>query len=61
MLAAIAAISLLVGGIGIMNIMLAERDAADRGIGMRRRSGDAPGDYRAVSMIEAVVMTVSAV
>ena len=57
MLAAIAAIPLLVGGIGIMNIMLASVTQRIREIGIRGGRGDAPGDSRAVSLIEAVVMS----
>ena len=56
MLAAIAAISLLVGGIGIEH-HARERDAADpRDRDTEGGRGDAPGDSRAV-LIEAVVMS----
>ncbi len=56
-LAAIASVSLVVGGIGIMNIMLATVSERTREIGIRRAVGAARGDIVAQFLIEAVVLT----
>lgn len=56
---AIASISLLVGGIGIMNIMLATVLERTREIGVRRAAGATKRDIRNQFMIEA--FTISAV
>ena len=57
MLASIAAISLLVGGIGIMNIMLASVSERTREIGIRRAVGAERIDIVAQFLCEAVVLT----
>ena len=57
MLAAIAAISLLVGGIGIMNIMLASVTQRIREIGIRRAVGATRREILGRFLIEAVVMS----
>lgn len=53
----IAGISLLVGGIGIMNIMLATVTERTREIGIRRALGAKRGDIVLQFMVEAVVQT----
>ncbi len=53
----IASISLLVGGIGIMNIMLATVTERTREIGIRRALGAQRGDITMQFIIEAVVQT----
>ena len=58
-LASIAAISLLVGGIGIMNIMLASVSERTREIGIRRAVGATQVDIVAQFLCEAVVLTVA--
>jgi putative ABC transport system permease protein len=57
-LGSIAAISLLVGGIGIMNIMLATVTERTREIGLRRALGAKKRDIISQFMIEAVLLTV---
>jgi len=56
---AIAGISLLVGGIGIMNIMLATILERTREIGVRRAIGAKQRDILGQFLIEAVVLSVS--
>lgn len=56
-LAVIAAISLLVGGIGIMNIMLASVMERTREIGIRRSVGATGSDIRAQFLLEAVFIS----
>lgn len=56
-LGSIAAISLLVGGIGIMNIMLASVVERTREIGIRRALGATRGDIIAQFLIETVVLS----
>lgn len=54
----IAAISLLVGGIGIMNIMLATVTERTREIGIRRALGAKQKDIRSQFLVEAAVLSV---
>ncbi len=56
-LAAIAAISLLVGGIGIMNIMLASVTQRTREIGVRRALGATQNDIMTQFLVEAVMLS----
>ena len=55
---AIAAISLIVGGIGIMNIMLATVTERTREIGVRRALGAKRSDITRQFLAETVVLTV---
>lgn len=59
-LGAIAFISMLVGGIGIMNIMLVSVTERTREIGIRRAVGAKRSDILKQFLIEAVVISVSA-
>ena len=52
----IAGISLLVGGIGIMNIMLANISERTREIGIRRAIGATQGDISGQFLIETVLV-----
>jgi putative ABC transport system permease protein len=56
LLAGIAAISLLVGGIGVMNIMLVSVTERIREIGLRKALGAAPGVIRRQFLVEASVL-----
>ncbi len=57
-LSAIAAISLVVGGIGIMNIMLVTVVERTREIGIRKALGATPKTIRHQFLVEAVVLSV---
>ena len=59
LLAAIAAISLVVGGIGIMNIMLATVMERTREIGIRRAIGARKADIMSQFVTEAVAISIT--
>lgn len=57
MLSAIAAISLLVGGIGIMNIMIVTVTERKQEIGIRKALGASPSDIRQQFLVESASIT----
>lgn len=56
-LVVMAGVSLLVGGIGIMNIMLVTVSERTREIGLRKSLGATPNDIRVQFLVEAIAIT----